>query len=196
MTERERDSGGKYVETVQFEQVLEAMREASDPVVTASEVAETLGCSTSAARKKLTTLHENGEIARKKVGGRAVVWWLPEDTADTESAHEQAFEAFAERLTEACGKEIEEIILYGSVARGDHREHSDVDVMIIIEDERGRESVEEHASYIGFDVMLEHEALIAETIKTKDEFEAQKDGTYLTAVRRDGRVYATAHHAR
>jgi predicted nucleotidyltransferase len=190
MTERERDSGGKYVETVQFEQVLRAVREASDPVVTASEVGEMLDCSTSAARKKLTTLHENREINRKKVGGRAVVWWPTEDTADSGSAHEQAFEAFAERLTDACGEEIEEIILYGSVARGDHREHSDVDILIIIRDESTRESVQEHASYIGFDVMLEHDILIAETITTKEEFEAQKDGTYFTAVRRDGRAYA------
>lgn len=189
MTKRERDSGGKYVETVQSEQVLRAVREASDPVVTASEVGEMLGCSTSAARKKLTKLHENGEIARKKVGGRAVVWWLTEDTADTESAHEQAFEAFAERLTDACGEEIEEIILYGSVARGDHREDSDVDVMIIIEDESARENVRGHASYIGFDVMLEYDSLIAETIATKEKFEAQKDSTYFTAVRRDGRAY-------
>ena len=99
MTERERDSGGKYVETVQFEQVLRAVREASDPVVTASEIAEMLGCSTSAARKKLTKLYENGEINRKKVGGRAVVWWVTDDTADTESAHDwSAFEQAVNNL--------------------------------------------------------------------------------------------------
>lgn len=79
--DRERSSTGEYVETISPSRVLDAVMSHSDPTVSAREVAEMLDCSTDAARKKLTQLHERGVVARKKVGGRAVVWWLTEEDA-------------------------------------------------------------------------------------------------------------------
>lgn len=77
-TDRERAPTGEYVETVTKDRVLEAVASHPDPTVTAREVADALGCSPDAARKKLVRLHEAGDVQRKKVGGRAVVWWLDE----------------------------------------------------------------------------------------------------------------------
>jgi predicted nucleotidyltransferase len=192
MGDRQRTETGEYVETVTSEKVLDALKSISDPVATATEVGEEIGCTGQAARKKLNQLHETGEVERKTVGARAVVWWRPENDTDVEdTAHEQAFEEFSARLTEACGEKIHEIILYGSVARGDHRETgSDVDVLIIIESEAARDTVHDHASSIGFDVMIEYDVLVSKNIKTKEEFEQQKDSPYLTNVRREGRAYA------
>ncbi|MDQ2055962.1 response regulator of citrate/malate metabolism [Halobellus sp. H-GB7] len=58
--------------------------ESSDPVLTAVEVGDELGISQQAAHSRLSNAHESGDIERKKVGSRAVVWWLPDQ--DSESA--------------------------------------------------------------------------------------------------------------
>jgi len=44
------------------------------PVLTASEVADELGCSRPTAYQKLETLVEQGDLHKKKVGARAAVY--------------------------------------------------------------------------------------------------------------------------
>ena len=67
---RERNEDGQYVETIDPESVLRAVREAYK-VVTTEDVADSLGISQEAARQKLTSLCEQGEIHRED----SVVWW-------------------------------------------------------------------------------------------------------------------------
>lgn len=45
--------------------------------LTASEVAEALGCSRRTALNKQHELEESTDITSKKVGGRSRVWWIP-----------------------------------------------------------------------------------------------------------------------
>ncbi|MFB6162029.1 MAG: hypothetical protein ABEJ86_01115 [Halococcoides sp.] len=45
--------------------------------LTASEVAETLGCSRRTALNKLHALEDSTDVTSKKVGGRSRVWWIP-----------------------------------------------------------------------------------------------------------------------
>lgn len=186
---RERAESGEYVETVTLDAVLSVFETVEGPVVTSADVADALDCSQETARRKLSQLVEKGRVSRRTTAGR-VVWWLTDPQAPRDTDHEQAFKAFAERLIEECEDDIEEIILYGSVARGEHREDSDVDVLIITSNETTREHVHDYASTISFDVMIEYDVLISKNIKTKEEYEEQKDGSYLSAVRQDGRAYA------
>lgn len=72
--ERERDEGGKYVEQVTLDSVLRVFEEADLPVLTAGEVADELDCSRSGAYNKLEELVERGDLQKKKVGARAVVY--------------------------------------------------------------------------------------------------------------------------
>lgn len=82
---RKRTETGEFVETVTPERVVETIREADGPIVTTRDVADALECTTEAARQKLVTLTEQGRVARRKVGARAVVWWLTEpERATTE----------------------------------------------------------------------------------------------------------------
>ncbi len=175
------DSGERH----SAEEYIDAVRE-HEPAGT-TEIADAVGVARQSADYRLRQLETQGLVKSKKIGN-SLVWSLVEDATD--SPHEQAFQAFADRLTDACGDHIHEIILYGSVARGEHRETSDVDVLIIIEDEEAREPVHDEAVSIAFDVMIEYGASISKNIKTKDEFETQKDSSYLTAVRREGQAYA------
>ncbi|QCC51160.1 HTH domain-containing protein [Halapricum salinum] len=45
--------------------------------LTASEIAEEVGCSRRTALNKLTELAEKTDVTSKKVGGRSRVWWIP-----------------------------------------------------------------------------------------------------------------------
>lgn len=74
----ERDESGEYTEQVPLENVLTVFEEAELSVLTASEVAEELGCSRPTAYNKLEELVDQGEIHKKKVGARAVVYILME----------------------------------------------------------------------------------------------------------------------
>ena len=74
--DRERNEQGRYVSTVTPEIVLEVLRESNDPVLTAKEVGDELGCTSEAARQRLHELEERGDVASKQVGARAVVWYL------------------------------------------------------------------------------------------------------------------------
>lgn len=49
-----------------------------DPIVTAKEVGERLDYSTDGARDRLERLEEKGLVNSRRVGSRAVVWWLTE----------------------------------------------------------------------------------------------------------------------
>lgn len=77
--DRERNDEGRYVSTVTPERVLTVLQDAEDPVLTAKEVGDRLGCTSEAARQRLHDLRERGEINSKQVGARAVVWWASKE---------------------------------------------------------------------------------------------------------------------
>lgn len=73
----ERDDRGQFIEQVTLEDVLGELRRTNEPM-TGTEIGERFGISNRAALNKLNTLHDRGDVRRKKVGGRSVVWWLPD----------------------------------------------------------------------------------------------------------------------
>lgn len=97
MSERVRDNGGKFVETVTPERVLEVMRVTDTPVATAREIADVIGCTPEAVRQKLELLDEQERVERRKVGSRAVVWWLTEgQSLDVDGRHDPDDPFFAD----------------------------------------------------------------------------------------------------
>lgn len=72
---RERNETGQYVEEVTLDDALSVFTDCEPR--TAKEVADELGIVRRTAYNKLTELSEHGELKKKKVGGRAVVWWRP-----------------------------------------------------------------------------------------------------------------------
>ena len=76
---RERDDTGQYVETVGLEDVLHVFDDVRGPVITSSDVADALDCTTEAARQKLTRLYNRGVVDKRKTG-RTVVYWRTDGT--------------------------------------------------------------------------------------------------------------------
>jgi len=58
--------------------VIKVMRGVDDPFVTLPEITAETDYSKSTVHSRLEELNDDGEVHRKQVGGRAVVWWLPE----------------------------------------------------------------------------------------------------------------------
>ncbi|WP_049912296.1 DNA-binding protein [Halorubrum kocurii] len=72
--EKGRDDTGRYTEQISLDSVLSVFNRVEVPVLTASEVAEELDCSRPSAYNKLEDLVEQGDLHKKKVGARAVVY--------------------------------------------------------------------------------------------------------------------------
>lgn len=85
---RERSESGQYVETVTLDDVLGVFDQVRGPVITSSDVAEALDCTTEAARQKLTRLADRGEVDRRKTG-RTVVWWRADEPAGPSGPQEE-----------------------------------------------------------------------------------------------------------
>ena len=70
--------------TVSDDEILAVLRKSSDPVLTATEVAEQLPIGRRAVHKRLRELAEEGVLESKDAGSGSRVWWLPGSTS-TES---------------------------------------------------------------------------------------------------------------
>jgi predicted ArsR family transcriptional regulator len=96
MSDANRDSGGKYTPAVSDEDILEAMDRIPGPVTTAAELADALPIGRRAIRERLKDFEKRGLVARKKVGGRAVVWWISSDEEEDDAPDFRAgYGAFA-----------------------------------------------------------------------------------------------------
>ncbi|MFB6159427.1 MAG: nucleotidyltransferase domain-containing protein [Candidatus Nanohalobium sp.] len=100
------------------------------------------------------------------------------------SQHREAFEEFAEKAQEELGDSLKKLVLYGSVAKGQESEESDVDVFAVVESQEQKERLED----LAFDVSVEHGVFIVPVIKTVEEFEESKDSLFSREVMETGDI--------
>lgn len=84
---------------------------------------------------------------------------------------EKSIQKFVVEANKMFGNRIKKIILYGSYARGDYKDNSDIDIMILT-DMTDKEIVEysEKIWDFAYDIELENDVLISPTIKNIDKF--------------------------
>ncbi|WP_170830691.1 HTH domain-containing protein [Halogranum gelatinilyticum] len=73
---RDRDKRGMFTELTTAEAVIKVLEASDDPVMTAKEIADHLEVSRDTVGRKLAQLLEEEKVSQKKVGARAVVWWI------------------------------------------------------------------------------------------------------------------------
>jgi len=98
--------------------------------------------------------------------------------------HERAFQRFKEELQEGLGHDLERLLLYGSVARGEHRSGSDIDVFVVVKREEDKELVYDTAARVG----REHGVHIAVVVRTQEEFELTEETAFTREVLDSGRA--------
>lgn len=102
--------------------------------------------------------------------------------------HEDAVEAFVDRVAAAEMPAVQRLVLFGSVARASHTADSDVDVLAILADDSDAPAVEDHLRDIAYDVMLEYGAAFSIHAVTESSFEERADHPFFENVVADGRA--------
>ena len=101
------------------------------------------------------------------------------------SRHREAFEEFAERAQGELGESLEKLVLYGSVARGEEKEGSDVDIFAVVGSEKDKKKLRD----LAFETGLEYEVSFSPIVKTEDEYLDVKNTVYGREVRSTGEAY-------
>lgn len=99
--------------------------------------------------------------------------------------HRDAFEDFAGSVDEELGDSLERLVLFGSVARGEEGDESDVDVLVVVGDEDDRDVVED----LAFEASVRHGVFMVPLVKTVDEFREKKDSLFVKEVLDSGETY-------
>lgn len=103
--------------------------------------------------------------------------------------HEAAAQTFARRARDAFGENIERIVLYGSVARGEIRGvHSDVDLIVVIQDDANLQEMEDRIRQLAYEIELEQGVVLSLIIISSRELTQASDGPFFHHVQRDGRI--------
>ena len=103
------------------------------------------------------------------------------------SRHLEAFEEFAERAQEELGESLEKLVLHGSVARGEERDSSDVDVFAVVESKEDLETLRDLAYDIG---VMEYGVSISVQGSVSSKFDGFSESSFLRNVDRNSVEYA------
>lgn len=91
---------------------------------------------------------------------------------------------YSRKVRAALGPRVRDIILFGSRARGDHKEWSDYDVLVIV-DKRDREIVKEIRKK-AVEILDEHDRLIGNIVYDTEEWERKKRYPFGMNIQREG----------
>ena len=98
-------------------------------------------------------------------------------------------ERYVSEIHKIYGSHVKQIILYGSYARGDFRDNSDIDLMVLVIDMSEDEirSAEEALCNMAFDIELEESIHISAIVKDEIQFEMWNDTLpFYGNVKREG----------
>lgn len=114
---------------------------------------------------------------------------LEKEGKDMPNSVANIIDMFSKNVEELFGNKLSRIILYGSYARGDYRENSDVDIMILvrISDEEEIRKCENQLYDMVFDIQMETGTDISPMVQNEEHFEYWVDTLpFYTNVRDEG----------
>lgn len=90
-------------------------------------------------------------------------------------------------LSERYGEGIKRVILYGSHARGEATQDSDIDVLVLVDQSLNPSEVEESLSDLLYDILLEEQELVSVVAVREERFE-NYNSPFMLNVKREGMV--------
>jgi predicted nucleotidyltransferase len=97
------------------------------------------------------------------------------------NSHDQAVRRFTSDAKRILKDNVIDILIYGSVARGEAKKESDIDVIVIVK--RNAFKMQMRLAALSFDILLETgEYISVQTLKSK---ELKRDTIFLHNVKRD-----------
>lgn len=100
----------------------------------------------------------------------------------------QAVFQFAHQISKILGKKLSKVIIYGSYARGDYNDYSDVDVMILVKlSENEIKDIENMIYDMAFEIEMNTGVDISPIIKNESQYEYWSDTLpFYKNVKEDG----------
>lgn len=105
---------------------------------------------------------------------------------------EDVIQSFTLDMCKLFGRSMKKVVLYGSYARGDYQENSDIDIMILtsLSDEEIRK-IEFKVYDIAFEYEMMYEVMISVNVKNEEHFNYWLGALpYYDNVKREGIVLA------
>ena len=99
----------------------------------------------------------------------------------------QAVKELIDELKKLYGDSLSCVILYGSKARGDATEDSDIDIMIVLKDVKDKSKELEKVIKLTTEIDFRYETLISVTLQSDEEY-LKKRSPLLLNVRKEGIV--------
>jgi len=108
------------------------------------------------------------------------------DDMEIKEKYKEAIDEFVRRALEKYGDKIDSIILFGSVARGEAKEDSDIDILVVVVGDRFK--MRRELSGIVLDVLLETGKYISvKTLSIEDiKFLREVKSSFLSNVIKEG----------
>ena len=87
------------------------------------------------------------------------------------AAKREIIMSFARKVRRILGKNLKQVILYGSYARGDYTEDSDIDIMVLTTlTDKEIEQIETEIYDLAFDYLMDYGVDISVVIKNEEQF--------------------------
>lgn len=106
------------------------------------------------------------------------------------ASHREVFEKFAKTVKNELGGSVKHIILFGSVAREEETNKSDIDVLVVVDDK----AIKERIFDIAYDLMLSNDIYISPKVVSKSEYQRMKNRkkSFLKRIQPEATAYAKA----
>lgn len=105
----------------------------------------------------------------------------------SESQLANILQKLRQEFSRALGDQLENMILFGSQARGQARAESDIDVLVVVRDELDYGDLIRQTSPIVSALSLEYDVVISRAFVSRERFEREQS-PFLLNVRREGVV--------
>ena len=87
------------------------------------------------------------------------------------AAKREIIMSFARKVRRILGENLKQVILYGSYARGDYTEDSDIDIMVLTTlTDKEIEQIETEIYDLAFDYLMDYGVDISVVIKNEEQF--------------------------
>jgi predicted nucleotidyltransferase/biotin operon repressor len=147
---------------------------------TGREIASIIGCSHNAARYALEDLERSGLVIHRQAG-RANLYSLDGDNVVVADILSPAFlvedsliKQIANVVSRSMGTDLSSIYLFGSVARGEEDEGSDIDIVVVLKDGADPADKEEAIADASIEVVRRFGNKLSPLVVTESEFERKR----------------------
>ena len=159
------------------------------------ELARTINSSPSRASEILEILRQYGVANRIRIGNTSE-WTLNKDSilvkklANVFDIEEKIYLDLKSKIYKTFNREksILKVILYGSVPRGKEHPDSDIDLFLLVRNQKDKEKAAELVHKLNISLLPRYGNVISELIYSKEDWKLKKNSKILRQIQSEGEI--------